>query len=175
MLSRAVFHYREHRRDDRAVRQRIREIAEMRVRYGFARIQILLRREGWRDNHKRPYRIYREEGLNLRSKRTRPSKAAAHRQERPVLTGPQQCWSMDLVSDQLFDSWRFRGLTLVDYYSRDCLEIEVGQSLKGFCNMTTASPARIPGCVRTRLLPRVSAHNLILGASPSNLWHKHRR
>ena len=52
LLSRTVFQYREHRRDDRAVRQRIREIAETRVRYGFARIQILLRREGWRDNHK---------------------------------------------------------------------------------------------------------------------------
>src|SRR5437660_11524083 len=56
----------------------------------------------------------------------------AHRQERPVLTGPHQCWSMDFVSDQLFDGRRFRALTLVDNYSRECLEIEVGQSLKGF-------------------------------------------
>jgi putative transposase len=132
LLSRTVFCYLDHKRDDRAVRQRIREIAETRVRYGFERIQILLRREGWRDNHKRTYRIYREEGLNLRSKRPRRSKAAAHRQERPVLTGPHQCWSMDFVSDQLFDGRRFRALTLVDNYSRECLEIEVGQSLKGF-------------------------------------------
>jgi putative transposase len=132
LLSRTVFQYREHRRDDRAVRQRIREIAETRVRYGFARIQILLRREGWRDNHKRTYRIYREEGLNLRSKRPRRSKTAAHRQQRPEVTGPHQCWSMDFVSDQLFDGRRFRALTLVDNYSRECLEIEVGQSLKGF-------------------------------------------
>ena len=63
MLSRTVFHYIEHKRDDRAVRQWIREIAETRVRYGFDRIQVLLRREGWTDNHKRTYRIYREEGL----------------------------------------------------------------------------------------------------------------
>jgi putative transposase len=77
VLSRSVLYYVEHRRDDRAVRQRIREIAETRVRYGFPRIQILLRREGWRDNHKRTYRIYREEGLNLRRKRPRRSKAAA--------------------------------------------------------------------------------------------------
>ena len=102
------------------------------MRYGFPRIQILLQREGWRDNHKRTYRIYREEGLNLRSKRPRRSKMAAHRQGRPVLTGPHQCWSMDFVSDQLFDGRRFRALTLVDNYSRECLEIEVGQSLKGF-------------------------------------------
>jgi len=56
----------------------MKEIAETRVRYGFARIHILLRREGWRDNHKRTYRIYKEEGLNLRSKRPRRNKTAAH-------------------------------------------------------------------------------------------------
>ncbi len=132
MLSRTVFHYVEHKRDDRAVRQRIREIAETRVRYGFDRIQVLLRREGWTDNHKRTYRIYKEEGLNLRSKRPRRSKAAAHRMERPHLAGPHECWSMDFVADQLFDGRRFRALTLVDNFSRECLEIEVGQSLKGF-------------------------------------------
>jgi putative transposase len=131
LLARTAFRYVNHRRDDRAVRQRIKEIAETRVRYGFVRIQILLRREGWRDNHKRTYRIYKEEGLNLRSKRPRRSKAAAHRQQRLVLTGPHQCWSMDFVSDELFNGRRFRALTLVDNYSRECLEIEVGQSLKG--------------------------------------------
>jgi putative transposase len=130
-LQRTVYRYLGRPRDDRAVRQRIKEIAETRVRYGFPRIQILLRREGWRDNHKRTYRIYKEEGLNLRSKRPRRNKTAAHRQQRPLLTGPHQCWSMDFVSDQLFDGRRFRALTLVDNYSRECLEIEVGQNLKG--------------------------------------------
>src|ERR1044071_9533774 len=69
LLHRSVYRYVDQPRDDRAVRQRMKEIAETRVRYGFARIHILLRREGWRDNHKRTYRIYKEEGLNLRSKR----------------------------------------------------------------------------------------------------------
>lgn len=133
MISRRVFYYVRHRvRDDRAVRQRMREIAETRVRYGFWRIQVLLRREGWKDNHKRTYRIYKEEGLNLRSKRPRRSKAGAHRMARPDLTAPHECWSMDFVADQLFDGRRFRALTLVDNFSRECLEIEVGQSLKGF-------------------------------------------
>jgi putative transposase len=76
MVSRTVFQYVEHKRDDRAVRKRIREIAETRVRYGFWRIQVLLRREGWKDNHKRTYRIYREEGLNLRSKRPETKKGS---------------------------------------------------------------------------------------------------
>ena len=131
LLARSLFYYQAHRRDDRAVRQRIKEIAATGVRYGVARIHVLLRREGWRDNHKRVRRIYREEGFNLRAKRPRRNKAAAHRIETAQLTAPNQCWSMNFVSDALFDGRRFRALTLVDNYSRECLEIEVGQSLKG--------------------------------------------
>ena len=118
-------------RDDRAVRARIKEITETRVRYGIARIHVLLRREGWTDSHKRTRRIYLEEGLNLRHRRPRRSKAAAHRQEHPRLISPNECWSVDFVADALFDGRRFRALTKVGNYSRECLEIEVGQSLKG--------------------------------------------
>src|ERR1051325_2295109 len=140
-LHRSVYRYVDQPRDDRAVRQRMKEIAETRVRYGVNRIHILLRREGWRDNHKRTYRIYKEEGLNLRSKRPRRNKTAAHRQQRPLLTGPHQCWSMDFVSDQLSDGRRFRALTLVDNYSRECLKIEVGQNLR---RITSQSDPSIP-------------------------------
>jgi putative transposase len=118
-------------RDDRAVRARIKEIAETRVRYGVARIHVLLRREGWQDNHKRTRRIYLEEGLNLRHRRPRRNKAAAHREKHPQLTSANECWSMDFVMDALFDGRRFRALTIVDNYCRECLEIEFGQSLKG--------------------------------------------
>lgn len=130
LLARSLFYYRAHGRDDRAVRQRIKEIAAVRVRYGVARIHVLLRREGFKDNFKRVRRIYREEGLNLRAKRPRRNKAAVHRVEALPLTAPNQCWSMDFVADALFDGRRFRALTLVDNFSRECLEIEVGQSLK---------------------------------------------
>jgi putative transposase len=111
--------------------QRIQEIAQARVRYGARRIHILLRREGWKVNHKRVHRLYVVAGLNLRSKRPRRRKAAADRLDRPQLTAPNQSWSMDFVSDALFDCRRFRGLTVVDNFSRECLAIEVGQSLKG--------------------------------------------
>jgi putative transposase len=131
LLARSLFYYKSHGRDDHAVRQRIKEIAAVRVRYGVARIHVLLRREGWLDNHKRVRRIYREEGLNLRTKRPRRNKAAPHRAETIRLTAPNQCWSMDFVMDALFDGRRFRALTIVDNFSRECLEIEVGQSLKG--------------------------------------------
>ncbi len=131
LVSRRVFHYRSQRRDDRALRKRIREIAETRVRYGFWRICILLKREGWPDNHKRIYRIYKEEGLNLRRKRPRRSKSAAHRVEQPVASSLHECWSMDFVADQLLDGRRFRALTIVDNYSRICLAIHAGRSLRG--------------------------------------------
>lgn len=132
LTARSLYYFKlQGPRDDRAVRARIKEIAETRVRYGIARIHVLLRREGWRDNHKRTRRIYLEEGLNLRHRRPRRSKAAAHRQTHPRLTSANECWSMDFVMDALFDGRRFRALTVVDNYSRECLEIEVGQCLKG--------------------------------------------
>lgn len=131
LLNRSTPYYKHHRREDRPIRQRIREIAAARVRYGLWRIYILLRREGFKDNHKRVHRIYREEGLHLRSKRPKRNKAAAHRLERPQLTSLHQCWSMDFVQDQLFDGRKFRCLTIVDNFSRYCHGIRVGKSIKG--------------------------------------------
>ncbi|GLS05337.1 hypothetical protein GCM10007860_24880 [Chitiniphilus shinanonensis] len=84
-LRQATYFYRPRPRDDRAERQRIREIAATRIRYGARRIHVLLRREGWLINHKKTYRIDCEEGLNLRRKRPRRRVAAARRQERPAL------------------------------------------------------------------------------------------
>ncbi len=131
MLSTSVYYYKPHRREDRVIRKRIREISEVRVRYGFWRIFILLRREGWKDNHKRVYRIYKEEGLNLRTKRPRRRKAAAQRMERPEISTINQCWSMDFVSDQLIDGSRFRALTIVDNFSRRCMAIHPEKSIRG--------------------------------------------
>ena len=109
----------------------MREIASTRVWFGFWRIYVLLRREGWKVNHKRIYRLYKAEGLNLRTKRPRRRKAAANRMDRIVLTRPNQSWSMDFVSDALFDGRKFRALTVVDNHTRECLAIEVAQSLTG--------------------------------------------
>ena len=130
-LRRSTWFYKARSRDDSVLRKRIREIAETRVRYGCQRIFTLLRREGWRDNHKRVYRLYRLEGLNLRSKRPRRKRSAAHRLDRPELSSIHQCWSMDFVADQLFDGRKIRALTVVDNFSRQCVAIHVGQSLKG--------------------------------------------
>ena len=114
LLSTSVWYYQAHGREDRPLRTRIRDIAETRVRYGLRRIYILLRREGWKDNHKRVYRIYKEEGLNLRVKRPRRCRAASHRSERPTFSSLHDCWSMDFVADALFDGRKIRCLTIVD-------------------------------------------------------------
>jgi putative transposase len=131
MIHRSTYQYIPAEKNDAYLRSRIREIAEVRVRYGFWRVFILLRREGWKDNHKRVYRIYKEEGLNLRTKRPRRRKAAAHRMERPEISTINQCWSMDFVADQLFNGRRFRALTIVDNFSRKCMAIHADQSIKG--------------------------------------------
>ena len=130
-LHRSAWYYKHHRRENRPLRQRIKELAATPIRYGLWRIYILLRREGWKDNHKRVHRIDREEGRNLRSKSPRRNKAAAHRLERPELSSLHQCWSMDFVQDQLFDGRKFRCLTVVDNFSRYCHAIRVGKSIKG--------------------------------------------
>lgn len=124
-LQRSVFYYQSVKNDDKALRQRIHEIANTRVRYGFRRIHVLLQREGWRVNHKKVYRLYCEEGLNLRVKRPKRRVSAAHRLERPSLNGVNQCWSMDFVADQLFNGRKIRALTIVDNWSRECMSIQV--------------------------------------------------
>jgi len=101
------------------------------MRYGSQRLYILLRGEGWLDNYKRAHRIYCLKGLNLRSKPPRRNRAAAHRLERLLLGRLHQSWSIDFVADNLFDGRKIRALTIVDNYSRQCLAIHVGQSLKG--------------------------------------------
>lgn len=131
MLSRSLWYRQSTKRSDKAIRSRIVEIANTRIRYGVNRIHVLLRREDWKDNKKRVRRIYKEEGVNIRSKRPRRSKVAAHWMERPKRVNLHQCWSMDFVADQLFNSRKFWVLTLVDNFSRQFLATRVGQSIKG--------------------------------------------
>ena len=130
-LSRSVYGYRSRARDATALTLRIKEITATRVHYGYRRVHVMLRREGWRDNRKRVYRLYRAEGLSLRHKRPRRNKSARLRQPKLLVTALNEIWSMDFVSDALFDGRRLRALTVVDTYSRECLAIDVGQSLKG--------------------------------------------
>ena len=101
------------------------------MRYGYRRIHVLLRREGWPINVKRVHRLYRMDGLNLRAKRPRRHVMAARGVERPLATRPNEIWAMDFVSDALLNGKRFRSLTVVDAYTRECLAIHVDQGIKG--------------------------------------------
>lgn len=110
---------------------RIKEIASVRVRYGYKRIHVLLQREGWHINHKRIYRLYCEEGLNLRKKRPKKRTSEHFRVSREEARYINECWNMDFAADRLFNGRRFRALTVVDIFSRECLGIEVAQGIKG--------------------------------------------
>jgi putative transposase len=120
------------RRDPRLeIRQRMHEIAATRIRFGYRREHIMLRRDGWMVGRNLVWRLYREEGLALRTKRPRRRKMVVHREARCVPKCPNEAWSLDFVHDQLSNGQKFRALTVVDVFSREGLAIVVGQGLRG--------------------------------------------
>src|SRR5271169_5449382 len=128
-MHRATCRYRRRRPEEGGLRVRLRELAEVRRRFGYRRLQVLLQREGWQVNHKRVYRLYVEEKLSLRRKRGR--KRSTVRQPLPEAMAVNQVWSVDFMTDGLSSGRRFRTLNIVDDYTRECLAIEVDTSLGG--------------------------------------------
>lgn len=130
-IYRSAYRYKSVKDEQAFLRMRIKDIAAARVKYGYKRIHVLLRREGWVVNHKRVYRLYKEEGLNLRAKTKRKRVSETRAPEKNMPTCINESWAMDFVSDQLFNGKRIRALTLIDTYSRECLAIYVDKSIKG--------------------------------------------
>jgi putative transposase len=110
---------------------RIREIAQARPRFGYVRIWIMLRREGWPDNKKRIHRLYRLEGLQVRMRARRKKRLSLHRGVVPPASGRNQAWSMDFVHDQLVTGRAFRVLTVIDQWSRESVLMEANVALTG--------------------------------------------
>ena len=110
---------------------RLRELAHVRVSYGYRRLHVLLGREGWSVNHKRVYRLYRLEGLGIRRQKPRRRVACVKREIQPTAESRNECWSMDFVSDQLFDGRRLRVLVVVDNHTRECLVLDVNSKIGG--------------------------------------------
>lgn len=110
---------------------RLKELAAARPRFGYLRLHMLLQRDGWKVNRKRVYRLYREEGLQVRTKKRKKKIATQVRAPQSEATRRDERWSVDFVTDQLVGGRRFRVLTLVDLYSRECLAVRAGFSLKG--------------------------------------------
>jgi putative transposase len=119
--------YRSRRPPQEALRQRLRELAVERVRWGYRRLHVLLRREGHVVNHKRVYRLYRAEGLSMR--RRKRKRVAVARQPLPAPTRWNEGWALDFMSDALSSGRRFRVLNVMDMLSREALAAEVDSSL----------------------------------------------
>ena len=113
------------------MRAHIRGIAQSRVRYGYRKILVLLRREGWQVGKHLVYRLCRKEGLALKKRPQKRRKAVKHREERFLAQGRNEGWSIDFVADELQDGRRFRTLTIIDVFTRESVAIEVGRSLRG--------------------------------------------
>jgi len=116
----STYHYKSRRTGQAALERRIKEICETRVRYGYRRVHVLLRREGWTINMKKTRRIYSELGLQLRNKHPKRRVKAKLRDDRQIATGPNDVWAMDFVHDQLATGKKLRILTIVDTHSRYC-------------------------------------------------------
>jgi len=130
MLNTSTYYYRSHKRDRGALSRRIRELAMVRVRYGYRRLTVLLKREGWEVNHKLVYRLYREQGLLVRTKKRRKI-ASGQKRVRSEPTAADELWSMDFVMDRFEDGRPFRILTVIDVYTRECVALMAARSMSG--------------------------------------------
>ena len=130
-VNRRAVRYRSVRQDaNAALRMRIKAIAEVRIRYGQRRIYILLRREGWQVNVKCVARLYRKEGLAIRTKTPRRRRAAVIRETPAMPTATNQSWAMDFMHDVLADGTKIRLLTIVDIFSRESVALEADYGFK---------------------------------------------
>lgn len=129
-VERMTLRYEHHRDPQEALRVRLRELAGSRVRYGYRRLTVLLRREGWEVNAKRIYRIYSEEGLIVRTQKRR-ERAQRQRVAIGQAARPNQKWSMDFVAQRLPDGRWIRVLTVVDQFTRECLTLFADNTLSG--------------------------------------------
>jgi putative transposase len=128
-FARSSQRYRTRRPLRTELRERLQTLATLRPRWGYRRLYLLLRREGFLMNRKLVQRLYREEGLHVR--RRKRKRVAVPRVPLPAPSAPNERWSMDFVSDALGDGRKFRALTIVDDFTRECPAIEVDFSLPG--------------------------------------------
>lgn len=125
-----TYRYASKRTSDEGLRATLRELASQRRRFGYRRLGLLLAREGVRINHKKLYRLYREERLSVRRRGGR-KRALGTRAPMAMPQDRNLRWSLDFVVDTLANGRRFRILTLVDDFTRECLWLVVDTSLAG--------------------------------------------
>lgn len=131
-FGRASHRYQSRRDPEVALRMRLKELAESRVRYGYRRLHVLLQREGWCVNHKRLYRLYCEEGLSIRTRSPKRRRSCRYRSGRSEVGAMNDVWAMDFMSDRLFDGKPFRILTIVDCYTREALATSARTNFRAY-------------------------------------------
>src|SRR6202142_1865247 len=129
-MDRSTLRYQGRRPDDGGLRKRLRELAAERRRFGYRRLGWMLAREGHALNHKKLYRLYREERLMVRRRRGQ-KRALGTRAPMLVPQWPNDRWSLDFVSDQFIDGRRIRILVVVDDCTRECLALVPDTSISG--------------------------------------------
>lgn len=127
---RSSVRYRHRRRDDAELRVRLRTLAGERRRFGYRRLHVLLRREGYVLNRKKTQRLYREEGLSVRKRKGR-KKATGTRAPLLTIARPNARWSVDFVHDQFAHGRRFRVFNVIDDVTKECLAAIVDTSISG--------------------------------------------
>ena len=129
-IGRGTYRYKAVKNHDGNMLERLKELAQERRRFGYRRLHILLKREGFAVNHKKVYRIHREEKLSIKTRKNKRSSWSP----RVVVPGPlrsNERWSLDFIHDSMYSGRRFRCLSVVDDYTRECLAIEVDTSIGG--------------------------------------------
>ena len=117
-FDRSTYHYKSRRHEQAGLEARIKEICQTRVRYGYRRVHVLLRREGWEINMKKTHRIYTSLGRQLRSKTPKRRVKAKLRDDLRAASTSNEIWALDLVHDQLATGQKIRVLTVVDTFRR---------------------------------------------------------
>ena len=130
-LDTSTYPYKSRRPGQAPLEARIREICQTRIRYGYRRVHVMLRREGWSLGQNKTRRIYRELGLQLRNKTPKRRVKAKLRDDRQVASRPNETWAMDFVHDQLATGRKLRVLTIVDTFSRFSPALEPRFTFRG--------------------------------------------
>ncbi len=130
-IARSSLRYQSRRPDQRPLRLRLHDLAGVRLSAGYRQLHVFLRREGWAVNHKRVYRLYREEGLCLKRQRRRRHRSATARVARPPVTAPNEQWAMDFMHDTLASGASIRVLTSIDLHTRECPALKAAPSFSG--------------------------------------------
>lgn len=172
-LNRATCRYKPTAKDDGCVRERMRILAVQRPRFGAPRLTVLLRQEFGAVNHKRVERIYREESLQLPRKRGK-KRGVSNRANILIVPGePNERWSMDFMSDSLCDGRRFRILTIVDDFTRECVAIEVDSGITGERVIRTLEWLKetrgLPGMLVTDNGPEFTSRAMLTWSKPAGV------